>query len=109
MRRWLPFIALLVLAVVSTVFLLTGGVSEYRPAGADAEIIYREACAECHGTSESAGNLWSPALADEILTVNEVKIIVHEGTWRMPAFPMIADSALDSLTVYVAEKRFVEH
>jgi mono/diheme cytochrome c family protein len=109
MRRWFPFIALVVLAVVSTVFLLTGGVSEYRPVRADAKIIYREACAECHGTSKSTGNLWSPELADEILTVNEVKIIVREGTWRMPAFPMIADSVLDSLAVYVAEKRFVEH
>jgi mono/diheme cytochrome c family protein len=106
MKRWLPFIALIILAIFSTVFVITGGESDYLPESDDPGIIYQEVCVGCHGTGKSAGNIWSPDLAGEIVTESDVKKIVREGTWRMPAFPSIPDSILDSLAVYVAKKRF---
>ncbi len=73
------------------------------PATTDPGIIYQEACFECHGDAQQPANLWSPDLTQEILNASEVRQIIRHGNWRMPAFPLIPDSTLDSLVVYVVE------
>ena len=107
MKRWYPFILIIFLVLFFSLLLILGGEDDYKPVTSDPAIIYIEACLECHGDGRQPANLWSPDLSNEILLESEVRQIVHAGNWRMPAFPMIADSVLDSLTVYVANKRFI--
>jgi mono/diheme cytochrome c family protein len=106
MKKWLPFAGLIILAIISTISMIISGDSDYIPQTADPAVIYEQACAECHGTGETPGNFWSPALSGEILTKKEVREIVRNGTWRMPAFPLVPDSLLDTLALYVSENRF---
>ena len=108
MKRWIPFIILILIAVLSTISLITGGRESYTPVSNEPALIYREACMECHGSGKNKANLWSPSLAEENHSGQEVKKIVSQGTWRMPAFPNITQTALDSLANYVAERRFLE-
>ena len=108
MKRWIPFIFFICLALILASQLFFSGQSQYIPDNSDPGIIYKEACLECHGNGRQAANLWSPDLSDEILPESEIRQIVREGSWRMPAFPLIPDLLLDSLATYVAEKGFVE-
>jgi mono/diheme cytochrome c family protein len=107
MKRWYPFILIVGLVIFFSLQLFWGGQADYTPVTADPSIIYIEACLECHGDGQQPANIWSPDLSNEILLESEVRQIVHAGNWRMPAFPMIPDSILDSLTDYVVNKRFV--
>ena len=107
MKRWYPFILIVCLVIFFSLQLFLGGQEDYTPAASDPSIIYIEACLECHGDGQQPANLWSPDLSNEILLESEVRQIVLEGSWRMPAFPMIPDSILDSLTRYVVDKRFI--
>lgn len=108
MKRWLPFILLIMFALTATIFLITSGQETYTPVSSNPAVIYREACMECHGSGQTEANLWSPALSQEDHTRQGVKEIVSQGTWRMPSFPNITDAALDSLANYVAERRYLE-
>ena len=106
MKRWYPFILIVGLVIFFSLQLFLGGQEDYTPVTSDPSIIYVEACLECHGDGQQPANLWSPDLSNEILLESEVRQIVHAGNWRMPAFPMIPDSILDSLARFVTEKRF---
>ncbi len=108
MKKWIPFASILLVALVLVINLILGGNEKYRPTTSDPEVVYKEACLECHGNGDQAANLWSPDLTASLLTVPEVRQIVSEGNWRMPAFPFIPDSILDSLSVFVADKKFVK-
>ena len=106
MRRWLPFVFIIITALALSFYLFLTADSRYVPAAADPMIVYSEACADCHGSHNRSGNFWSPNLAEELVTSAEVRKIIQSGTLLMPAFPAIKDSLLDSLALYVVEKKF---
>ena len=103
MKKWIPFVLILGLALLLSFNLLFFGQKDYIPASSDPSVIYREACRDCHGDSSQPADLWSPELKNEVFLFSEVRQIVREGSWRMPAFPLIPDSTLDSLVYYVVE------
>ena len=99
---------IILLALISSIYLIFGGQRNYQPSSDDPELIYREACLECHGSGRQPANFWTPALTEKTITSTEVKEIVARGTWRMPAFPAITGQVLDSLARYVKEKQFLD-
>ena len=107
MKKWIPFILILLVAVSSTFFLFVGGEVNYVPQTSDPEIIYKEACTGCHGLGEINPEFLTPNLGEEELLSTGVKNIVKNGTWRMPSFPAISDTVLDALAEYVANKKFL--
>ena len=109
MKRWIPFAMLLFTALLSAVYLvLTGQTRSYRPGNPDPAVIYREACAECHG-KQGEGNGWFyPPLGEKEIRREEVAEIVRNGAFMMPAFPQIPDTTLLRLSAYIREKGFRE-
>jgi cytochrome c551/c552 len=109
MRKWLPFIVLLLVIVGMLGFMLvTGQTDDYIPLTSDPAIVYKEACAECHGEKgKGEGPLYAD-LADEYMEKEGVVEIVRNGDLFMPAFPNIPDSTLNRLAEYVANREFVE-
>jgi mono/diheme cytochrome c family protein len=106
-KRWLPFGFIIGLILFLSVNLFLQGNSQYRPTTADPAAIYQEACLGCHGNGQRPANLWSPELHNKKLFIADIKHIIRNGTWRMPAFPLIPDSTIDSLARFVADRQFV--
>ena len=107
MKRWIPFITIFGIAGVSAIyFLIFFHASDYIPNTDDVSIIFREACAECHGIRGEVTGIIYPSLND--LSINERKIrnVIRYGAFLMPAFPNINDSTLVRLSQYIAEKSF---
>jgi len=105
--RWMPFIILILSAVgLSGYFFFTGKTSVYRPTIHDPAIIYREACAECHGQKGEGEGLFFPGLMDTSIARKDVIEAVREGRFMMPAFTEIPDSTLKNLVVYIINKGF---
>ena len=107
MRRWVPFIILMLFVLIFIYFLLfTSQTSEYLPKSSDPSLVYKEACSGCHGVQGEGTGLIYPDLTEEMLTENGVMYIVKKGELFMPSFPFIPDSTLKKLASYVAEKKF---
>ena len=96
---------LLVMGFISALVILSmlGGVDPYTPTTEDPEVVFREACARCHGERGLGGSGIGPRLADAGESMDEVKKQVVEGHGRMPRFPNIRGRALQNLTAYVNE------
>jgi mono/diheme cytochrome c family protein len=108
-KRWLPFILLIFLAALMSVFMfLVGREDPYRPRTGDPGIVYQEACARCHGASGEGSAILYPGLARNRDNPEEVTAIVREGATFMPAFPNIPDSVLSGLADYVARKGYLK-
>jgi mono/diheme cytochrome c family protein len=101
MKKWLPFIVLLVLILVSLSYLfLLKEDSEYVPQTDKAAIIYREACKHCHGEEGQGSGLFYPAF-DERLDSQEIYEVIQNGALLMPAFNHIKGDTLDMLVKYI--------
>jgi len=98
MKRWLPFIVLIGGAIgFSLYMLLFEDVNPYMPASNDPLVVYREACAHCHGEKGEGTGLLYPALNSEELTPDRVRKSLQEGSFLMPSFPNIKGALLDSM------------
>lgn len=103
-RRTMAVVATVIAMAFVTVLIvlsLTGGVDDYTPATDDGEVIYREACARCHGDDGAGVDPGGPRLAGQAEGPEEVREHVREGKGRMPRFPNIRGRALDNLAAYV--------
>jgi mono/diheme cytochrome c family protein len=103
-RKMLAVILTVVVAgFVSALIVLSlyGGVDDYTPATDDAAVIFREACARCHGEGGAGGVGIGPRLAGQGEAPEEVVEQIVEGKGRMPRFPNIRGRALDNLAAYV--------
>jgi hypothetical protein len=108
MKRWLPFIIIIIFIFVLVNFLLfTGQANEYIPHSSDASVVYKEACVECHGERGNGNGLLYPDLTRVLLREEGIANIVRNGELFMPSFPHIPDSTLKKLAVYVADKKFM--
>ena len=109
MRRWYPFIILMIAVFVLVNFLLlTGQENNYTPLISDPAIVYQEACQECHGKNGKGEGLLYPDISDSDASEKEVFELVRNGALLMPAFPNIPDSTLGKLARYVYQKKYAE-
>ena len=107
MRRWYPFIILIVAIFILINFLMFSGQdSDYTPTTSDPAVVFREVCVECHGKRGEGEGFFYPDLAKELINKEDVIEIVRNGALFMPAFPNIQDSTLRKLSEYVANKKF---
>jgi len=105
--RWTPFIGLLAIAIVSTIYLLfTQQQSVYIPKTDNPAQIYHEACASCHGEQGEGTGFFYPALNDQEFTQETIRKYVTQGELFMPAFTHIQADTLDSLVQFVYRKDF---
>jgi cytochrome c553 len=97
--------ALLVMGFISVLVILSmlGGVDNYMPTTDDPVVVFREACARCHGERGLGGSAIGPRLAGVGESIDEVKKQVVEGHGRMPRFPNIRSRTLHNLAAYVNE------
>ncbi len=108
MKRWLPFIGLLLIAAFAVAYMMLGqGDSIYVPTTDKADILYREACAGCHGRQGEGKHLFYPALAKEDMEEKDIRHIIQTGALMMPAFRNIKGDTLNALVQYVGKKRFI--
>jgi hypothetical protein len=107
MKKWMPFIILIVAIFILVNYLLfTGQDDTYVPKTSDPSIVYQEACAECHGEKGTGKGFLYPDLVHEYLEEEAIIHIVRNGDFFMPSFPHIPDSTLKKLSSYVAQKEF---
>ena len=70
MKKWFPFLLLLIFISVSLAFLfLSNEDSEYTPKTDNAAIIYHEACMHCHGNKGQGSGFFYPAFEIDNLAV----------------------------------------
>lgn len=107
-RRWLPFGIIVVIIFVMFLFTLTTRNSIYVPDTADPVVIYKDACASCHGSMGEGTELFYPALNLEKINKSEVENIIKNGSFMMPAFTLIRTDTLQRLVNFIMEKKFIE-
>ena len=109
MRRWYPFIILVIAIFILVNYLIfTGQDDDYIPKTSNPSIVYQQACVRCHGERGEGEGMLYPDLSDEVLVEDEVFRIVRKGDFLMPAFPNIPDSTLNKLAEYVVNKKFIK-
>lgn len=106
MKKWIPFIAILLIAGIALFDLLLFSENLYQPTTADPQIIYYEACASCHGDNGKGDDFLYPSLINESLSVLEIETIIVEGTWRMPHFRNIKNDTLSALVTFIHQQNF---
>ncbi|NOX90271.1 MAG: cytochrome c [Calditrichaeota bacterium] len=108
-RKWTPFVALMLIVLFATAYLLfSGQKSAYRPGSDNPVTIYKEACSACHGQSGKSSNLFYPDLDNKTHSIEEVTKIIKNGGLFMPAFPKIKGDTLSKLARYVTDKQFLK-
>jgi cytochrome c553 len=107
LKRWLPISGLFLLVIIVLIrMMIHGSESHYHTESTDAVLIYREACAGCHGQQGKGVHFYIPDLADETLTAEEVKMKISTGGLVMPAFIKLNNIQIDHLSDYVMNKNF---
>jgi quinoprotein glucose dehydrogenase len=84
----------------------TGGLVVDRPAVTPGEAIYRSQCSICHGTDRSGSPPSFPSLIGigKRLSDAQITATIHQGKGRMPTFPSISETQLQSLLQFVKEE-----
>ena len=108
-NRWIPFIFMLTMALISIFYLVFYGTTEsYKPFTDNPAVIYREACARCHGNKGEGSQVLYPALQQSGYTVNGVKETIESGTWLMPGFKNIKGDTLTNLAEYIIYNKYLD-
>ncbi len=81
----------------------TGGLTATETGGTPGERAYKSYCAVCHGTHRQGSPPAFPSLigVDTRLSQQEILSTIHQGKGRMPGFPMIDDTRLQSLMAFL--------
>lgn len=106
-KKWLPFIVIVSVIIISSAGLfLSESANPYRPGTNNPSQIYREACAQCHGIEGEGSGLIYPSLGEDDLTIDEIKNVITEGAFLMPAFININGDTLEALGRYILERQY---
>jgi quinoprotein glucose dehydrogenase len=84
----------------------TGGLTADKPAGTPGEAIYRSQCSICHGADRSGSPPAFPSLIGVSKRLSEPQIVatIHQGKGRMPTFPDLSGTQLQSLLQFLNEE-----
>ena len=84
----------------------TGGLTANKPAGTPGEAVYRSQCSICHGADRSGSPPTFPSLIGISKRLPEAQITatIHQGKSRMPAFPDLSDTQLQSLLKFLNQE-----
>lgn len=74
-------------------------------AGADAETVYQNNCAMCHGADLSGGGAPDLSAIGSKYGVDEIKDIIQNGIGGMPPMPAVQGEELDALATWLSEKQ----
>ena len=107
LKKQLPFIVIILIVIIVLMRMLVyGSASPYQTENTDPAVIYQEACSGCHGTQGIGVQFYIPDLADESVTIDEVKTKVKNGGLFMPAYKKLNEIQTAALSEYVAGKNF---
>lgn len=81
----------------------TGGLTPTRTDGTPGEQTYRNLCSVCHGAHREGSPPAFPALigVGQRQSDNDLVLAIHQGKGRMPGFPSIDGSLMQSLLAYL--------
>lgn len=74
-------------------------------AGGDADAIFQNNCAMCHGADLTGGAGPDLTAVGASKSVDEIKDIIQNGTGGMPAVPAVQGEELDALAQWLSEKK----
>jgi len=108
MKKWVPFIILVSIAIITFVNLVFLTEAPYEPQTADPEIIYYEACSDCHGENGQGSGVLYPAFDNAFSSRVEIEKNIKNGGWLMPKFKHINGDTLKKLVNYIYEKKYLD-
>ncbi len=81
----------------------TGGLTADKPASTPGEAVYRSQCSICHGADRSGSPPTFPSLIgiSKRLSDAQIAAMIHQGKGRMPTFPDISGTQLQSLLQFL--------
>jgi quinoprotein glucose dehydrogenase len=81
----------------------TGGLVRGKPAAGRGERIYQQQCGICHGSDRAGSPPTFPSLIDidKRLTTQQIVNKIHRGGGRMPPFPNVTGSDLETVLQYL--------
>jgi len=108
-KRWLPFLFIISIIIFLVIYLnFNKQVINYHPKTEAPEVMYREACQYCHGTSGQGTGLLYPGFDSEDLTKESIRNMIKNGGLLMPAYPYITGDTLQVLVNYIFEQKYKE-
>ena len=81
------------------------GTAEGETAGVDAETVYQNNCAMCHGADLSGGGAPELTAVGAKYSADEIKDIIQNGTGGMPPMPAVQGEELEALATWLSEKQ----
>lgn len=106
LKKWLPFIIMLSIAIIAFINLVFFPNDQYHPKTDDPDIIYYEACTDCHGENGQGSGLLYPAFDTTSMSRKEIRKNIVDGGWLMPEFRNIRADTLEKLVNYIYEKKY---
>ena len=106
LRKWLPFIVMISVAVVSFINLVFFPDDPYKPLTDDPDEIYFEACSDCHGESGQGSGVFYPAIDNLSISHKQIEKNIVNGGWLMPKFKYIHGDTLKKLVEYIYDKNY---
>ena len=84
----------------------TGGLTADKPAATPGEAVYRGQCSICHGADRSGSPPTFPSLIGISKRLSEAQIVatIHQGKGRMPTFPDLSGTHLQSLLQFLNQE-----
>lgn len=81
------------------------GASEGETAGGDADAVFQNNCAMCHGADLTGGGGPDLTAVGSKYSADEIKEIIQNGTDAMPAVQAVQGEELDALANWLSEKQ----
>ncbi|MCF3941789.1 c-type cytochrome [Oceanobacillus alkalisoli] len=82
-----------------------GGEEGGETAGGDADAVFQNNCAMCHGADLTGGGGPDLTAVGASYSADEIKDIIQNGKGSMPAVPAVQGEELDALATWLSEKQ----
>lgn len=82
-----------------------GETAEGDTAGGDADAVFQNNCAMCHGADLTGGGGPDLTAVGSKYSADEISEIIQNGTGGMPAIPAVQGEELEALSTWLSEKQ----
>ena len=82
-----------------------GGAAEGETAGGDADAVFQNNCAMCHGADLTGGAGPDLTAVGSSLSVDDIKDIIQNGKGAMPAISAVQGEELEAISTWLSEKK----